>query len=324
MLNKIRIHNLTAAGIFAVIAGLAISSGCAKPPTKEMADAEAAVSAAKAAEADVYVPSEYKSAEDMLNQAKDEVRQKEYKIARDSAIKTKGLADSAKEHAITAKEKAKNEANGILADLKSAIDDADRAGARRFYPDDFRGLDNTLGELKSAYQSEKYLDVISKGGTAVAKARKLADMSKVAAEEEARRKAEEEARRREEEERRRAEDERRRVEEEARRKAEEARQAEEARRAAEEEEARRRAAKPETYSVVRGDCLWNVSKKDKIYDNPFMWPLIYKENRSQIRDPDLIFPKQELKVPRAYTQKQEKEAISMAKHRGPWSLHDGK
>ena len=319
MLNKI--HNLAAtAGIIAVIAGLAISSGCAKPPTKEMADAEAAVSAAKAVEADVYVPSEYKSAEDMLNQAKDEVRQKEYKIARDSAIKTKGLADSAKEHAVTAKEKAKNEATGILADLKTAVDDADKAGARRFYPEDFKGLDNTLGELKSAYQAEKYLDVISRGGTAVAKARKLADMSKVAAEEEARRKAEEEARRREEDERRRAEE--ARQAEEARH-AEEARRVEEARRAAE-EEARRRADRPQTYNVVRGDCLWNVSKKDKIYDNPFMWPLIYKENRSQIRDPDLIFPKQEFKIPRDYTQKQEKEAVSMAKHRGPWSLHDGK
>jgi hypothetical protein len=217
----LRKNDLAAVGLVAVIAGLVIPSGCAKPPTKEMADAKAAVAAAKATEADVYVPSEYKSAEDMLNQAKDEVLKKEYQIAKDLALKTKGLSDSAKEHAITAKEKAKNEANGILVNLKSAIDDADRAGAKRFYPEDFMRLDNILYEFKSAYQSGKYLYVISRDGTAVAKARKLTDMSKVAAEEEARRKAEEK-RRRDEEERRWAEEEAKRKAEEETRRAEKA------------------------------------------------------------------------------------------------------
>jgi hypothetical protein len=55
--------------------------------------------------------------------------------------------------------------------------------------------------------------------------------------------------------------------------------------------------KEKDYTVVRGDCLWNISKKKDIYDNPFAWPNIYKANRDQIKNPDLIFPKQMFKIP---------------------------
>ena len=311
--------NLTATvGLIVGIAGLVVSSGCAKPPTREMADAEAAVTAAKMAEADVYAPEKYKSAEDMLSQAKGEMQKKEYKSAKDSAIKTIGLAGSAKDEAVLAKEKAKGEANNVLSELKTAIDDADRAGARRFYPSELKELDNALGELRTAYQTEKYPQVISQGREAIAGARKLADMSRVAAaedarkSEEARRKAEEDDARRKMEEARRAAE-----EEEARRQAEIARRDEE-------EKARRKGVKPQTHTVVKGECLWTISKYEDVYQNPFMWPLIYKENRSQIRDPDLIFPKQELKIPRNHTDDQAKKAVHTAQHRGPWSLYDGK
>ncbi len=51
------------------------------------------------------------------------------------------------------------------------------------------------------------------------------------------------------------------------------------------------------YEVMRGDNLWNISKKDAIYGNPYMWPRIYRANRDQIKDPDMIYPKQSLAVP---------------------------
>ncbi|MGK9476116.1 LysM peptidoglycan-binding domain-containing protein [Melioribacter sp. OK-6-Me] len=51
------------------------------------------------------------------------------------------------------------------------------------------------------------------------------------------------------------------------------------------------------YTVVKGDCLWNIAKKKEHYDNPFAWPMIYKANRDQIKDPDLIYPKQVFKIP---------------------------
>lgn len=60
-----------------------------------------------------------------------------------------------------------------------------------------------------------------------------------------------------------------------------------------------RIAQPITvdYMVERGDNLWNIAKKESVYDDPYMWPRIYRANKEMIKDPDLIYPKQTLAVP---------------------------
>lgn len=45
------------------------------------------------------------------------------------------------------------------------------------------------------------------------------------------------------------------------------------------------------------DCLWNIAKKPKIYDNAFLWPKIWQGNREMIKNPDVIQPGWKLKVP---------------------------
>jgi nucleoid-associated protein YgaU len=80
---------------------------------------------------------------------------------------------------------------------------------------------------------------------------------------------------------------------------------------------------PERYTVQRGDTLWGISAQETIYHTPFMWPMIYKANRQQIDDPDLIFPKQVFTIPRNYTQEEAHIAIERARRRGPWRLGDG-
>lgn len=57
---------------------------------------------------------------------------------------------------------------------------------------------------------------------------------------------------------------------------------------------------PGTYTVIRGDCLWTISGKPIIYNDPVKWPRIYRANRDQIQDPDLIYPDQVFKIPRGY------------------------
>lgn len=52
-----------------------------------------------------------------------------------------------------------------------------------------------------------------------------------------------------------------------------------------------------SYSVVRGDCLWNIAKKKEHYGNAFAWPVIYKANRDKIKNPDLIYPSQVFSIP---------------------------
>ncbi len=40
------------------------------------------------------------------------------------------------------------------------------------------------------------------------------------------------------------------------------------------------------YTVQKGDCLWNISKR--FYQNSFEWPLVYHHNQPLIQDPDKI------------------------------------
>ncbi len=52
-----------------------------------------------------------------------------------------------------------------------------------------------------------------------------------------------------------------------------------------------------TYTVVRGDTLWDIS--GRILGDNFLWKLIYEENRSVIGDnPDLIYPAQAFSIPK--------------------------
>ncbi|MCD6131038.1 MAG: LysM peptidoglycan-binding domain-containing protein [Candidatus Hydrothermae bacterium] len=47
-----------------------------------------------------------------------------------------------------------------------------------------------------------------------------------------------------------------------------------------------------------GDCLWKLAGLPWVYNNPLMWPKLYEANKDQIKDPDLIYPGQKLRVER--------------------------
>lgn len=77
-----------------------------------------------------------------------------------------------------------------------------------------------------------------------------------------------------------------------------------------------------SYSVVRGDNLWNISGKSEVYADPYQWPLIYKTNRDKIKDADLIHPGQVLDVDQNASASEIDAAVNHAKTRGAWSLGD--
>ena len=52
-----------------------------------------------------------------------------------------------------------------------------------------------------------------------------------------------------------------------------------------------------TYIVVKGDSLSKIAKRE--YGDPNKWRTIYEANQDLIKDPDLIYPGQELKIPGA-------------------------
>lgn len=49
--------------------------------------------------------------------------------------------------------------------------------------------------------------------------------------------------------------------------------------------------------VAVGESLSSIAAQPDVYDDPYLWPLIYKFNRDQIKDPARIYPGQRFQIP---------------------------
>ena len=58
--------------------------------------------------------------------------------------------------------------------------------------------------------------------------------------------------------------------------------------------------KPKFHTVLKGECLWKISGYWEIYNDATQWPKIFEANKDKIKDPDLIYPKQILSIPREW------------------------
>ncbi|HXC65381.1 MAG TPA: LysM peptidoglycan-binding domain-containing protein [bacterium] len=63
-----------------------------------------------------------------------------------------------------------------------------------------------------------------------------------------------------------------------------------------------------TYLVRKGDSLWSIAAKSSVLGDPFRWPILFKQNRDQIQDPDIIEVAQNLD----YSQPMDSQAINDA------------
>ena len=83
------------------------------------------------------------------------------------------------------------------------------------------------------------------------------------------------------------------------------------------------------YTVVKGDCLSKIAGKKEIYGNSRMWPALWEANKTvtlapsaskrtptTIKNPNLIYPGQMLKVP-TLTDKMKQDAMNMKSY-GKW------
>jgi len=62
------------------------------------------------------------------------------------------------------------------------------------------------------------------------------------------------------------------------------------------------------YTVRRGETLPQIAARTEIYNDSSLWPLIYRANRDQIRDPKQLWPGQVLKIPRHFSRDEALEA----------------
>ncbi len=76
------------------------------------------------------------------------------------------------------------------------------------------------------------------------------------------------------------------------------------------------------YVVKKGDTLWDISAMSKIYNDSFQWPLLFKANRDQIEDPDIIEVGQSLDVRKDFSSAEVNDAIQKAKDTPPYKPHN--
>jgi hypothetical protein len=75
------------------------------------------------------------------------------------------------------------------------------------------------------------------------------------------------------------------------------------------------------YIVRQGDSLWTIASKREVLGNSFQWPLLYKQNRDQIQDPDLIEIRQDLNVGETMSKEEISEAIRKAEETPAYVPH---
>ncbi|MDR2017507.1 MAG: hypothetical protein LBQ00_01285 [Syntrophobacterales bacterium] len=106
-----------------LVLSFAVFTGCAKPPTEEMAKAEMAMEDAKQKEAPAYVPDLFAKADESLQTGKDLVAGKKYKEAKEAFIESEGLAQQAISGVEPAKAKMKTDAEQSIQEVQKTIDE---------------------------------------------------------------------------------------------------------------------------------------------------------------------------------------------------------
>lgn len=72
---------------------------------------------------------------------------------------------------------------------------------------------------------------------------------------------------------------------------------------------------PASHTVRRGESLPQVAARNEIYNDAALWPIIYRANRDQVRDPYQLWPGQVLKIPRGFSRDDAIEARKQAARR---------
>lgn len=177
----------------ASLAAMAILfTSCAKLPEMEITNAKAAVEAAKAAEADRYVPAEYKALNDSLNVAMTEIENQKGKFSLFRSYKTATaqlnnvitLSDAVKENAGIRKEEVKAEAQQMLAEATTMVSEVNDLIAKapkgkegkealEAIKGDLALVEASLAEVSTLINNGDYLTALDKVKAAVDKGNSL-------------------------------------------------------------------------------------------------------------------------------------------------------
>ena len=72
---------------------------------------------------------------------------------------------------------------------------------------------------------------------------------------------------------------------------------------------------PASHTVKHGETLPQIAARSDVYNDYKLWPLLYRANRDQIRDPKHIWPGQVLRIPRNLSREEMNEARRYAQEK---------
>jgi hypothetical protein len=110
-----------ASGVTALLLVVSLTAACASPPNREIADAEQALKAAKAAGAERYSEITYKAAADAYRQANEAVLAGDYRLALNRALESREHAQAATRAAADGQALARDEALRTMAELSTQL-----------------------------------------------------------------------------------------------------------------------------------------------------------------------------------------------------------
>ena len=163
----------------AAIAMVALLSSCGKKPQAEIDATNAAIEAARAAEAPVYLPTEFTAVQDSMNAintmitAQDSKLFKHYGPAKEKLAKTQTLATGLAANAKVKKEEVKKEVETSMADMKTLLDENNtlikkaprgKEGAEVLaqIKTEMGTIEGTVTEAQGLYDKGAYMDALNK------------------------------------------------------------------------------------------------------------------------------------------------------------------
>src|SRR6185295_3022523 len=106
------------------VAAALVGAACGDPPDKEIQQAQGAIDTARAAGADQYATDEFTAAQEALKRANEAVAQRDYRLALNHALDARERAQNAAKESADRKTTARSEAERLLLDAMTALNDA--------------------------------------------------------------------------------------------------------------------------------------------------------------------------------------------------------
>jgi len=104
-----------------ILCAFVLSTACSEPPQKEIASAQAAIDAARAAGAEQYAPESFTSATTALQQSHEAVAQRDYRLALTRAVDASDRAQEAARQAAEGKAALRTQAEAAVSAASAAL-----------------------------------------------------------------------------------------------------------------------------------------------------------------------------------------------------------